>query len=130
MFGIKKINMAFLKRGEISEEEEVLLKVWKGTEWHRIRVDETKKIRAATVAFGAEHGSLVVPLERRITQYLLPHPYLPHNFHRVAMKRVNDAGDVLWSRAARCPWCQSILVLSTSNAPLVRHRQACIRTPD
>ena len=37
----------------------------------------TTTIRDATVAFGAGHGALVVPIERRIVQYLQRNCYTP-----------------------------------------------------
>ena len=36
-------------------------------------------IRDATVAFGAGHGALLMPMERRIAQYLRCNYYMPQN---------------------------------------------------
>ena len=133
------VKNAFLRVDKFTEEEERVLHVWNGTAWHRIRVVQTQQIRAAAVAFGDGYGRLLVPVERRITQFLLGNMYLPQNFTRAAVKRTwcsRDASGVvspvageeaIWSRAARCPWCQTNLLFSTSNAPLDLHRRACNR---
>ena len=133
------VENAFLVTGEISEEEATVMHAWEGTEWHRLRVGHTKLIRDAAVAFGSEYGRLLVPVERRITEFLLGKMYLPQNFTRVAMKRTWVTRDAVsgvttpvageeatWSRGAKCPSCEKVLMYRTSNAVLLQHRRFCV----
>ena len=104
---------------------------WAGTQWllEQQRADQLR--REAVVAFGAEYGKLLRPVEARISEFLAQPEALAHRdardpwagfCHSACPLRLDLP---IWTRAAKCRKCRRLVAFVTSNAVLKQHRQRC-----
>ena len=114
---------------------------WAGTPWllEQQRADQSR--RCAVVAFGAEYGKLLRPVEARISEFLAQPEALAHRdardpwagfCHSACPLRLDlpIAGSrrqrlPIWTRAAKCRKCRHLVAYLTSNKVLQDHRKRC-----
>ena len=110
---------------------------WAGTQWllEQQRADQLR--REAVVAFGAEYGKLLRPVEARISEFLAQPEALAHRDARdpwvgfchsalnpqISSQLKNHLP--IWTRAAKCRKCCHEVMYSTSNKVLQEHRKRC-----